>query len=627
MTSGLCEEPSSDASAPAPAGGHASAPTSPGLDRPPSLEPSASERERLDSLVNALDLLATVLPPGHGLLAAVCDPAGQASDLLVRGSEGETAFLLGLPDAERRAVARLFALARGDVSPPEHSPLAISPPTAPATSSSAEAARARAMLEASPVPLLLLDDHGHIEDVSASALAALGVEREAMALGFTLVSFLEPEEHRRFERLLARSSAEGTAPAFVGQLRRPGPGGERIELTMRRRDPDGGRAAGTLVALRPVTSAAVVEAAAARAAERRQRALADAVDTGVAIVSAHAQALGTVLEGNLAFGRILGTPAETIAGRSLPELAGGAEADRVAGALRSVSASGHGCRLEVLLAMTQRRVELLLEPGRSPSTAAGELIARVREVSEADDATAELSRAVTRLEQSNRELAEFAQVTAHDLAAPLRALSGLVELLQADPEDRGSGETIAAMRSALTRMQAMVDGAVGFVHAERARPSLQPVELDRVLGYARDALAADIDRTGAIVSAAPLPTVHGDPAQLERLLVSLLGNAITYAGPGTPRIRVEATRERDMWRIAVSDEGLGIEPGTEERIFRLFERVARAGAAAGGTGRGIGLATCRRIVERHGGRIWVEANEPRGSVFAFTLPAFGDPAP
>ncbi len=236
-------------------------------------------------------------------------------------------------------------------------------------------------------------------------------------------------------------------------------------------------------------------------------------------------------------------------------------------------------------------------------------------------ATLELARTVVRLEQANRELAEFARVTAHDLAAPLRALSGLVDLLAPASREQEASETFGAIRSALTRMQAMVDGAVGYAHAQDAPVRRDPVDLDRILGYARAALGADIARTGAVVVARPLPTVLGDEHQLERLLVSLLANAIRYSAPGVPRIALEALREGEAWRIAVSDEGIGVEAGAEERIFLLFERGSRAAALGGGTGRGIGLATCRRIVEMHGGRIWVEANEPRGSVFTFTLPA------
>lgn len=237
--------------------------------------------------------------------------------------------------------------------------------------------------------------------------------------------------------------------------------------------------------------------------------------------------------------------------------------------------------------------------------------------------TRELTLAVTRLEQANRELAEFARVTAHDLAAPLRALAGLIDLLAPGAREEESTETFGAIRSAITRMQAMVEGAVGYAYATDAQVRRDPVDLDRILGYARGSLSSDIARTGAIVLARPLPAVLGDEHQLERLLVSLLANAIKYSAPGVPRIGVDAVREADAWRIAVSDEGIGVETGAEERIFRLFERGSRATSSAGATGRGIGLATCRRIVEMHGGRIWVEPNAPRGSVFTFTLPVAG----
>ena len=130
----------------------------------------------------------------------------------------------------------------------------------------------------------------------------------------------------------------------------------------------------------------------------------------------------------------------------------------------------------------------------------------------------------------------------------------------------------------------------------------------------------EIAEFGAELSGDELPTVLGDEPQLERLLLNLIANAIKYAGPSPPRMRVTATRDRAGWTIAVADEGMGIEPGTEERIFELFERGTSGRPMRRGSGRGIGLATCRRIVERHGGRIWATQNEPKGSILQFTLP-------
>jgi signal transduction histidine kinase len=168
-------------------------------------------------------------------------------------------------------------------------------------------------------------------------------------------------------------------------------------------------------------------------------------------------------------------------------------------------------------------------------------------------------------------------------------------------------------------MTTMVDAVVGYAQTENTESPRLPVDLSRTLDHAIESLRAEIAESGAEIVSDELSTVLGDEPQLERLLVNLLGNAIKYAGPTAPRIRVTATRERDQWLVSVADQGVGVEPGSELRIFELFERGRPERTVRPGTGKGIGLATCRRIVERHGGRIWVTPNEPRGSVFSFTL--------
>jgi signal transduction histidine kinase len=168
-------------------------------------------------------------------------------------------------------------------------------------------------------------------------------------------------------------------------------------------------------------------------------------------------------------------------------------------------------------------------------------------------------------------------------------------------------------------MTTMVDAVVGYAQTENTESPRLPVDLSRTLDHAIESLRPDIVESGAEIIADELSTVLGDEPQLERLLVNLLGNAIKYAGTTPPRIRITATRERDQWQVSVADHGVGVESGSESRIFELFERGRPGRTVRPGTGKGIGLATCRRIVERHGGRIWVTPNEPRGSVFCFTL--------
>jgi signal transduction histidine kinase len=164
-------------------------------------------------------------------------------------------------------------------------------------------------------------------------------------------------------------------------------------------------------------------------------------------------------------------------------------------------------------------------------------------------------------------------------------------------------------------MHAMVDGVMGYTESLETAPMRAVVNLDDALQRAIDALSQEITDGGAVVTHGKLPTIHGDEHQLERVFQNLIANALKFGGDEPPRVHVDAQREQGAWQISVSDEGVGIPEEDRDRIFELF---SRGGESTGG--RGIGLATCRRIIETHGGRIWVEPNHPRGSTFSFTLP-------
>lgn len=243
-----------------------------------------------------------------------------------------------------------------------------------------------------------------------------------------------------------------------------------------------------------------------------------------------------------------------------------------------------------------------------------ELMVHVGDVSEQLELVGELSSALERLERSNQELAELARITAHDLVAPLRALSGLIDLLPEDDLPADSVMTLDAMRRAIDRMQAIVGGAIGYAYVRGEPPARLPVDLNELLGRVCETLQEEISASGATILADDLPTVYGDEHQLERVLQNLVSNAIKYSGDESPHLGIAALADVGAWRISVADEGIGVQEIDRERIFRLFER---SGCRSGD---GIGLATCKRIVEWHGGRIWVEVNEPHGSIFHFTLP-------
>jgi signal transduction histidine kinase len=242
---------------------------------------------------------------------------------------------------------------------------------------------------------------------------------------------------------------------------------------------------------------------------------------------------------------------------------------------------------------------------------------RTRERDQADDRASTLARL-------NAELEQFATVASHDLREPLRTISAYLSLIERryGPALAGEGgEFLAFARDGANRLDRLILDLLDYSRLDRGGETMVPTTLDAVLDPALANLANAIDEAGAVVSSAAGAAevgVQGDPGQLVRLFQNLVGNAIKYrAEDRSPRIRISWLRGGDHWEIRVADNGIGIEPQDFDRIFGIFQRLH--GHAYQGTG--IGLAVCKKIVERHGGRIWVESQRGKGSTFAFTLPA------
>jgi signal transduction histidine kinase len=226
------------------------------------------------------------------------------------------------------------------------------------------------------------------------------------------------------------------------------------------------------------------------------------------------------------------------------------------------------------------------------------------------------------LERSNADLEAFAYMASHDLAEPLRSVAGFVALLErqyGDELDEQAREFIAYAIDGVERMQAMIDDLLLYARAGTAalRPERLPAA-DVVADALRDLEPAVLER-GATIEVGELPVVAADSGQLQRVLQNLLGNAIKFTAPGVaPRVEVSGRQTEDASELAVADNGIGIDPEQAERAFEMFARVPGPSERYRGTG--LGLAISRRIVERHGGRLWVEPNVGGGSVFRLSLP-------
>lgn len=224
------------------------------------------------------------------------------------------------------------------------------------------------------------------------------------------------------------------------------------------------------------------------------------------------------------------------------------------------------------------------------------------------------------LERSNRELELFAYIASHDLQEPLRVISSYVQLLAqrySDQLDDRAHKYINYAVDGARRMQDLINGLLEYSRTGTRDLVREPVDLGHTLDAVRSDLAHAIAEAGARVRAGALPTVSADPTQMRQLLQNLIGNGIKFRSDTPPVVDVDAVERNGYWEVTVRDNGIGLEPRFADRIFQVFQRL-NPGEKYPGTG--IGLAVCRRIVERHGGTINVRSAPGEGAAFTFTLP-------
>ncbi len=227
---------------------------------------------------------------------------------------------------------------------------------------------------------------------------------------------------------------------------------------------------------------------------------------------------------------------------------------------------------------------------------------------------------INQLDRSNHELELFAYVASHDLQEPLRKISSFTKLLAEDYQghlDAEADEYIAYIIDGAARMQNLIDDLLTYSRVSRDELRKEPTDLGAVVAQVLEDLSVTIEENNAAIAASSLPTVQANPRQMAQLLQNLISNGIKFHGEAPPRIQIEAQLQTDQWLICVRDNGIGINPKFAGRIFEIFQRLH---SRAEYVGTGIGLAICRKIVERHGGRIWVESELGQGATFYFTIP-------
>jgi len=246
------------------------------------------------------------------------------------------------------------------------------------------------------------------------------------------------------------------------------------------------------------------------------------------------------------------------------------------------------------------------------------IISVIRDVTERKRTQETLARQAQELARSNAELEQFAYAASHDLQEPLRMVTSYVQLLARRYRgrlDADADEFIQYAVDGAARMKALIEDLLAYSRVSRQGQAFAPTDCNHMLREVLEDLCLIIKETRADIQSEPLPTVLADAAQLRQLLQNLISNALKFRGEAAPHVHISARRDQGRWLFAVKDNGIGIAPEHQKRIFVIFQRLHR-----GYSGTGIGLAICERIVERHGGRIWVESQVGQGATFYFTIP-------
>ncbi|MBN1227294.1 MAG: GHKL domain-containing protein [Deltaproteobacteria bacterium] len=231
-----------------------------------------------------------------------------------------------------------------------------------------------------------------------------------------------------------------------------------------------------------------------------------------------------------------------------------------------------------------------------------------------------LKRTLADLKRSNIDLQQFAYVASHDLQEPLRMVASYTQLLEKrykDKLDTDAKEFIQFAVDGALRMQRLINDLLSYSLVGARQKPVKPTDCNSVLGQVITDLSVTIEQNNVIISNDDLPNVMADASQMQELFKNLIGNAIKFRSEQAPRVHISAKKDRNKWLFSVKDNGLGIDPQYKDKIFLIFQRLHSKEEYPG---TGIGLAICKRIVERHGGKIWIDSNVGKGSTVYFTLP-------
>ena len=475
-----------------------------------------------------------------------------------------------------------------------------------------------AIVESSDDAIISKTLDGVVTSWNAAAERMFGYRAEEM-IGQPILRLL-PEERHNEERLILERLRRGEHVDHFETVRRTKEGRLLdVSISISPLRDERGVLIGASKISRDITARKQAEQA-LRESEEKYRQLFDSIDEGFCIMEKVESKAGEAVEfryveANRAF--VAQSGVDDVVGKTIQQALPG-ESKGWSELYDVILRTGEPRRFERALVARRRTLDLYafrVEDGTRRRVAV--LFKDITSRKQAEEAQVQL---LAEVQRANDELQDFASIIAHDLNAPLRTVANFVQLLARRYQgkfDTTAEEYMTLIVDGAQRMQHMIEDLLAYARAGGQNESLTAVDWEALLTHVLKNLQGAIGKSGATITYDPLPTISGDATRLGQVLQNLIANALKFRGPAPPHIHVSAQRQEKKWVFAVRDNGIGFDPQYAEQIFAVFQRLHSRQEYPG---TGIGLAICKKIVERHGGRIWVESEVGKGATFFFALP-------
>jgi PAS domain S-box-containing protein len=472
---------------------------------------------------------------------------------------------------------------------------------------------ARSLLEASLDPLVTISREGHITDVNRATEMATGIARDVLIGSDFSDYFTDPQKAREgYQQVFA----EGYVRDYPLAVRHTSGRVTDVLYNATVFRNEAGEIEGVFAAARDVTERKKAEEAVRKASLYARSLLEASLDPLVTISRD-----GHITDVNRATETATGIARDRLIGSDFSEYF--TDPKKAREGYQQVFAEGFVRDYALAILHTSGHVMDVVYNATVFRNEAGEIegvFAAARDITDRKRAEEELAHRAQELARSNEELEQFAYVASHDLQEPLRMVASYTQLLASRYHqhlDSTADKYIDYAVEGAQRMQALINDLLALSRVTTRGTPFVPVDLNLVVREVCGMLAATIHEKDARVESENLPVVMADATQMRQLLQNLIANAMKFHGEQSPAVRIRGSRDAGEWTISVEDNGIGIDPQYADRIFLAFQRLHTRTEYPGN---GIGLAICKKIAQRHGGRIWVESREGEGAKFIFTLP-------